>query len=243
MIAWWVRNGDGLTISLLVKTRRGFTSQLSGLVGRPSTALIDGPYGREHDLGKFGTVVMFATGIGIAAHMPYIKDLVSGYNSCEVRTRRILLVWQLEMEAHQQWVKDWMDEVIEMDTGRILEIELYVLKRSNHVQLEDMDDILKKHNLTDPKIVLYGTHQKIHKIFAPANVRGILNGEMSARKGSLAISVCANKAMCLNIRNIVQKGMDNQMRLIELEFQPSLHSKITSVISDDSMDFSCAGLA
>lgn len=102
MIAWWVRNGDGLTISLLVKTRRGFTTQLSGLAKRPLTAFIDGPYGIEHKLGEFGTVIMFATGIGIAAHMPYIKDLVSGYNSCEVRTHRILLVWQLEMECKFQ---------------------------------------------------------------------------------------------------------------------------------------------
>ncbi|KAM0147863.1 hypothetical protein ACHAQE_010092 [Botrytis cinerea] len=243
MIAWWVRNGDGLTISLLVKTRRGFTTQLSGLAKRPLTAFIDGPYGIEHELGEFGTVIMFATGIGIAAHMPYIKDLVSGYNSCEVRTHRILLVWQLEMESHQQWVKDWMDEVIEMDTGRILEIELYVLKRSNPVQLEDMDNTLMKHNLTDPKIVLYGTHQKIHKIFAPANVRSILNGEMTTRKGSLIVSACANKAMSMNIRNTIQQGMDEQMRFIELEFQPSLHSNTTSAVSDDSMDFACAGLA
>lgn len=133
------------------------------------------------------------------------------------------------------------------------------MKRSNPVQLEDMDNTLMKHNLTDPKIVLYGTHQKIHKIFAPANVHSILNGEMTTRKGSLIVSgkslkiqrkfgtlipkACANKAMSMNIRNTIQQGMDEQMRFIELEFQPSLHRNTTSAVSDDSMDFACAGLA
>ena len=31
--------------------------------------------------------------------MSYIKDLVRGYNSCEVRTCHILLVWQLDSEG------------------------------------------------------------------------------------------------------------------------------------------------
>ncbi len=99
MIVWWERTGDGLTISLLVKPRRGFTRKLGGITNRRLAAFIDGPYGPEHNFGEYGTVLMFATGIGIAGHMSYIKDLVRGYNSCEVRTRRIVLVWQLDDEG------------------------------------------------------------------------------------------------------------------------------------------------
>ncbi|KAM3074510.1 hypothetical protein ACMFMG_002688 [Clarireedia jacksonii] len=99
MIAWWDRSIDGLTISLLVKPRRGFTGNLARLSDQKLTVFVDGPFGLQHDLGVFGTVIMFATGIGIAGHMPYIKELVCGYNSCEVRTRRILVVWQLDVES------------------------------------------------------------------------------------------------------------------------------------------------
>ena len=99
MIVWWERNVDGLTIFLLVKPRRGFTSKLSGIKNRKVVALIDGPYGAEHNFGEYGTALMFATGIGIAGHMSYIKDLISGYNSCDVRTRRIVLIWQLDYEG------------------------------------------------------------------------------------------------------------------------------------------------
>jgi predicted ferric reductase len=100
MIVWWEHNVDGLTISLLVKPRHGFTRKLLGITGCDTLAFIDGPYGYSHDLGEYGTVLMFATGIGIAGHLSYLKDLIRGYNSCEVRTRCVILVWQLDNEGN-----------------------------------------------------------------------------------------------------------------------------------------------
>jgi predicted ferric reductase len=100
-IAWWERSVDGLTISLLVKPRHGFTKNLSERGNRTYLAFVDGPYGVEHDFGEYGTVLMFATGIGIAAQMPFIEELIRGYNSCEVRTRRIVLVWQMDYECKE----------------------------------------------------------------------------------------------------------------------------------------------
>ena len=59
-------------------------------------AFIDGPYGAPHGFGAYGTVVMIASGIGYAGHMPYIKDLIIGNLNCEVRTQRVLFIWQME---------------------------------------------------------------------------------------------------------------------------------------------------
>lgn len=103
MISWWERDRKGLTISLLVKSRAGFTAELDRHTNKPLRAFIDGPYGMKHDFGEYGTVIMFATGIGIAGHLPYMKDLISGYNSCEVVTRRIRLVWEIkeQCECHK----------------------------------------------------------------------------------------------------------------------------------------------
>lgn len=98
MISWWERDEKGLRLSLLVQSRGGFTTALSRRSDKVLRAFIDGPYRTPHDFGEYGTVVMIASGIGIAGHMPYIKDLIRGYNSCEVQTRRILLVWQIEDE-------------------------------------------------------------------------------------------------------------------------------------------------
>jgi NAD(P)H-flavin reductase len=98
-ISWWHRDRKGLTLSLLVQRRAGFTAALDRHVKRQLLAFIDGPYSAPHNFGEYGTVVMLASGIGIAGHMPYIKELISGYNSCEVRTRRVLVVWQVDEEC------------------------------------------------------------------------------------------------------------------------------------------------
>jgi len=136
MISWWDWSQKGLTISLLVKSRTGFTGQLDRYTNTELLAFIDGPYGIQHKFGEYGTVIMFATGIGIAGHIPYIKDLISGYNNCQVRTRRILLVWQINNESEsrrrkpilfasnlllgqEQWVKSWMDDLLDSDTGYV----------------------------------------------------------------------------------------------------------------------------
>jgi len=40
--------------------------------------------------------MMVATGFGIAAQLPFLKELIQGFNRSEVRTRDIHLVWQLD---------------------------------------------------------------------------------------------------------------------------------------------------
>ena len=99
MVTWWERDHNGLKISLLVKPRAGFTAELSRYLNTDLLAFVDGPYGTDHNFGEYGTVVMFATGIGIAGHLPYIKELISGYNNCAVKTRRIRLVWQIKEQC------------------------------------------------------------------------------------------------------------------------------------------------
>lgn len=62
-------------------------------------AFVDGPYGIAHNFENYGSVIMIATVIGIAGHIPYIKDLIAGYNNYQVKTRRILLIWQIDKES------------------------------------------------------------------------------------------------------------------------------------------------
>jgi len=107
MISWWERDSNGLTISLLVESRAGFTAKLDGHRNEILRAYIDGPFGLRHNFGEYGTVVMFATGIGIAGHLLYIRDLIRGYNECEVKTHRIRLAWAIEEES-KRWSQVYM---------------------------------------------------------------------------------------------------------------------------------------
>ncbi len=101
-ISWWDQDVDGkaTTIYLLVKPASGFTQKLMRHAETNHLmAWVDGPYGQIDDFGDYGSVVMFATGIGIAAQVPYIKQLLKGFQECRVRTKSILLVWQLDKES------------------------------------------------------------------------------------------------------------------------------------------------
>jgi len=59
-------------------------------------AFFSGPHGSNLPIGDYGKVLMVATGFGIAAQLPFLKELIQGFNLSEVRTRNIHMVWQLQ---------------------------------------------------------------------------------------------------------------------------------------------------
>jgi hypothetical protein len=63
------------------------------------SVIVEGPYGREIDLRPFGTVLLFATGIGIAAHIPYLRRLVELERHWDAMTKRIALFWEIQSEC------------------------------------------------------------------------------------------------------------------------------------------------
>ena len=81
--------------------------------------MIEGPYGQCDDLGSFGTVIMIATGLGIAAQIPYIRHLLEAHQNREVRAQKIALYWQMRSRDHRYWVSQWMDELMDMDKNSV----------------------------------------------------------------------------------------------------------------------------
>jgi predicted ferric reductase len=95
MICSWDQNH----IFLLIQERRGFTAHLRRNQYEVKKAIIQGPYGNGLDVESYGTVLLFATGIGIAAQLPYIRQLLEGYQNAEVKTRKITLFWEIDAES------------------------------------------------------------------------------------------------------------------------------------------------
>jgi hypothetical protein len=92
------------TLELFVQPRRGLTSRyLSAKPGvpfrtlksGPFRALISGPHGISTPMSEYETVLMVATGFGIAAQLPHLSELIHGYNTSQTRTKRVHLVWQM----------------------------------------------------------------------------------------------------------------------------------------------------
>ena len=136
MVTWWDLdlNGNGSTIYVLVKRKSGFTNKLHRHVGASNIkAWVDGPYGTSIQASRYGNILMFASGIGIATQVPFIKEILRDYKNYIACTKSILLVWLLEEEGEipflwhsdigwrvigdQEWVQDWMDELLADDEG------------------------------------------------------------------------------------------------------------------------------
>ncbi|KAF3091832.1 hypothetical protein TWF103_011394 [Orbilia oligospora] len=123
-ITWWEETASGEAVAhFLVQPRRGLTRNLlrcqSYEIGdsQPDhTALIEGPYGTYQNLNEYGTIIMLASGIGISAQLPYIQQLVTDHKLCKVKTQKMELHWIIEKEYHRDWVKLWMDKVLDEDT-------------------------------------------------------------------------------------------------------------------------------
>ncbi|KAK5131626.1 hypothetical protein LTR04_004905 [Oleoguttula sp. CCFEE 6159] len=242
MVTWWDEDSKGnvISISLLVKLQEGLTEKL--LRRRSPDAwfvtAIDGPYGSVKELGDYGSVVMVASGIGIASQIPFIKELLKGCKNHTVRTRRIFLVWQLDKESKRaesssqsavlidpgdrDWVCEWMDELLANDVSHVLDISLYDYSR------EPRKGEPQKH----------GSHDRLRSFSGHVDIEEVLCDEISSRKGRMLITgdstvailrdvsvlmsflVSTTNAIRDQIREITRKLMDDELELMDLVFQP-----------------------
>jgi NAD(P)H-flavin reductase len=103
-IVWWEKKNDNRkaeSISLLVQVQSRFTRELLNLSHKAFTFItwVDGPYGIPVNLNPYKRVLMIATGIGIAAQISYIKELLDNHNESSLANRTIIVVWEVEEEC------------------------------------------------------------------------------------------------------------------------------------------------
>jgi predicted ferric reductase len=102
-ISWWSCNdaGQAISLSLLVKPQHGLTQHLMRCPPSPQDfyVAIDGPYGQGIDTSQYGTLILLATGIGIAAQMPLIKQTLAEYKASRTSVRKICVIWQMDQEC------------------------------------------------------------------------------------------------------------------------------------------------
>ena len=99
MVSWWENDEDNHYVALLVQVRSGFTKDLlfHAAANQPKLlALIEGSYGREIPLREYGTALLFATGIGIAGQLPYVKYILEEHRQGRAKTQKVVLLWELE---------------------------------------------------------------------------------------------------------------------------------------------------
>ncbi|KFY32042.1 hypothetical protein V493_00580 [Pseudogymnoascus sp. VKM F-4281 (FW-2241)] len=136
VISWDAKDQDRL--DLLIEPRRGLTRELlyhakKGYTINP-LVMFSGPHGASLSMGEYESVLMVASGFGIAAFVPHLKKLIYGYNTRAVRTRRIHLVWQIKNEADGRAVQEVLNSALKedkLDDGCILSISVYVESKNS----------------------------------------------------------------------------------------------------------------
>ncbi|PIG79041.1 hypothetical protein AARAC_011844 [Aspergillus arachidicola] len=102
-------------------------SSLDGIAS--FTAFVSGPYGINKPVDEYESVLVVASGFGIAGVIAYLKQLLYGYNTSSVRARRLHLVWQVPTldiaTAAQPLLTSLLADDV-LDDGYILELSFYV---------------------------------------------------------------------------------------------------------------------
>ncbi|KAJ6199982.1 FAD binding domain-containing protein [Bipolaris maydis] len=109
---------ENYNFQLYIQPQMGFTNRLlTHTLGGTTelSALVEGPYGNGFDLRDFGTVVLFASGIGIAGHLAYVQSLIYDYRKFKTKTRDLLLVWQVDNKYQLDLVWGVMNNILRRD--------------------------------------------------------------------------------------------------------------------------------
>lgn len=91
-------------LELFVEPRRGLTRELlyHAQAGerwakfKYRGVLFSGPHGMSAPVGEYESVLMIVTGFGMTALLPYLSQLIHGYQNRKIYTRRVRVIWQVQ---------------------------------------------------------------------------------------------------------------------------------------------------
>jgi predicted ferric reductase len=179
-------------IAFVIRGRTGFTDTLyQKAAAAPGGRLdvscfVEGPYGVKHPLNSYGTVVLFAGGVGVTHQVPYVKDLVAGYNDGTVATRRVLLVWTIQSPEHLEWIRPWMTEILGMERRReCLRIMLFVSQPRSTKEI-------------------HSPSSTVQMFPGRPNIDTLLSMEQEQQVGSMAVTVCGPGTLSDEVRRVVR---------------------------------------
>ncbi|KAF6222704.1 hypothetical protein HO133_000751 [Letharia lupina] len=182
------------SVSLIIRRRAGFTDRLhrkalDGPHRRVSLpALVEGPYGGTHQaLHSYGTVVLFAAGVGITHQVALARDLVAGHAAGTVAARRVLLAWVVRAPDHLEWIRPWMAAVLGMPGRRdVLRVQLFV---------------------TRPRCTaeIHSPSSTVRMFPGKPDVDALLGMEARAQVGAMAVCVCGPGGLGDDVRAAVRR--------------------------------------
>ena len=202
--------GSITTFSGVVRRRTGFTNTLwnkaeaaGAFNGATMTvnALVNGPYGLPRSLSSYGTVILFAGGVGITHQVPYVRELVAGFADGTVATRKVVLIWTIQSPEHLEWIRPWMTQILSMDRRReILSIKLFITRPRS----------AKEVHSPSATVQMYPGRPGIDTLIAK---------ECENQVGAMAVSVCGTGSLQDEVRKVCRdRGQWSNIDFIEESF-------------------------
>ena len=184
------------TFSLVIAKRTGMTAKIFDKARASATGtittygMVEGPYGGLDRLHSYGTVVLFAAGVGITHQIGHVRDLLEGHAAGKVATQRVVLVWSVKNTETLEWVRPWMDEILQLPNRKqVLRVLLFVTKpRSAREVVSRSETVQMYPGRCNPGVVL--------------------GKEMVARVGAVGVTVCGPGAFADEVRGAVRGIVD-----------------------------------
>ncbi|KAI1133063.1 ferric-chelate reductase [Nemania abortiva] len=195
------------TMSFIIRARTGMTNTLyeraaANPDGRLITrCLVEGPYGGEHMMDSYGTVMLFAGGVGITHAVPHVRHLVAGFANGTVATRKIVLIWIIQSPEHLEWIRPWMTQILAMDRRReILRIMLFVSRPRSTKEI-------------------HSPSSTVQMFPGRPNIDTLMGMELEQQVGTMGVSVCGPGALSDEVRLAVRrKQFEGSIEFIEEAF-------------------------
>ncbi|KAM3070226.1 hypothetical protein ACMFMG_010063 [Clarireedia jacksonii] len=184
-------------MSFVIRARTGFTEKLyrkaeASPDGKFFTkCFAEGPYGGMHMMHSYGTVMLFAGGVGITHQVPHVRDLVAGYANGTVAARKIVLVWVIQSPEHLEWIRPWMTAILAMDKRRdVLRIMLFVSRPRSTKEI-------------------HSPSATVQMFPGRPNIETLIELEMDNQVGAMGVSVCGSGALSDDVRRAVRNHQYN----------------------------------
>ena len=193
-------------ISCIMATRTGMTSSLyARAFASPKhtitiRALVEGPYGHPCTLRSYGTVLLFAGGVGITNQLSHFTDLIRAHDAGLCSTKKLTLVWTVRETVQLDWIRPWLCELLSGDEqreeiGLRVEVLLYVSKPGTK---ECKDGGV--HVDWFPGVARSGR----------PDIKALMEREFDERIGAMSVGVCGPGALAdgvrARVRGCVGKG-------------------------------------
>lgn len=201
------------TVTLLIRRRTGFTDKLFQRARKAMNcqltmaACVDGPYGGmgTNTMESYGTVLLFAAGIGITHQMPFIRHLVHGYAKGIVAVRRLVLVWVVRTPEHLDWMREWMEKIFEMEgCAEVLVLRIFITLPC------DIKEIRWLENVPSGVVEIRGGRPDVDLI---------VRQEANRQIGAMGVLVCGTGSFSDDVRAACRKAQQrSQVEYIEESF-------------------------